>query len=258
MRDPGLNQLEREVESARAKLANDLSRLRSPETAAEFTEGLKQEALEAKDALLAKAKASMQSSINSMIEELKARAAANPAATLAIGAGLAWRLLRHPPIATALVGVGLVSLFRTAPTRINGQDSSDYFAQAKTRLMEQATEAADMAKEKALALGDAVSQQVTKTAADVSERAKDLSEAARETSSTMWSKTAEQLKQGAESVVSVVATGAGGVDDHSSPFVQGSTQAETRDNLLLGAAGLAVVTALGLACQRRLADREAA
>jgi hypothetical protein len=85
MIEPSLNQLEREVEASRTKPASDLSTLRSPATAAEFTETLKQEALDAKDALLDKAKASAQSSIESLIEEVKARAAANPAAALAIG-----------------------------------------------------------------------------------------------------------------------------------------------------------------------------
>ena len=44
MIEPSLNQLEREVEASRTKLASDLSTLRSPATAAEFTETLKQEA----------------------------------------------------------------------------------------------------------------------------------------------------------------------------------------------------------------------
>src|ERR1700736_6738021 len=47
MIEPSLNQLEREVEASRTKLASDLSTLRSPATAAEFTETLKQEAFDA-------------------------------------------------------------------------------------------------------------------------------------------------------------------------------------------------------------------
>jgi hypothetical protein len=49
-----------------------------------------------------------------VLDDLKARAAANPAAALAIGAGIGWRLLKHPPIASALIGVGLVSLWEYA------------------------------------------------------------------------------------------------------------------------------------------------
>src|SRR5687767_10900425 len=115
MSDPSLHQIEREVEAARAKLAGDLATLRSPATYSEFTSDLKSEALEMKDALVDKAKSSVQSTFENFVDDMKARAAANPAATLAIGAGVAWRLIQHPPIATALIGAGLYSLFRTAP-----------------------------------------------------------------------------------------------------------------------------------------------
>jgi len=72
MPEPSLNQLEQEVEGARAKLASDLSRLRSPDTADEFTQALKEEAFDAKDALLDKAKASVRSGLESVIEDVKA------------------------------------------------------------------------------------------------------------------------------------------------------------------------------------------
>jgi hypothetical protein len=47
------------------------------------------------------AKSTTQSTLQGMVDDLKSKAAANPAATLAIGAGIAWRVFRHPPIATA-------------------------------------------------------------------------------------------------------------------------------------------------------------
>ena len=77
-----LNALEREVELTRAKFANDLARLRSPHNIAEFKEALWARARETKDGVLA---------------EVKARAAANPAAVAALAAGVAWRLYHHPP-----------------------------------------------------------------------------------------------------------------------------------------------------------------
>lgn len=223
MPQPSLRELEQEVEAARAKLAGDLATLRSPSTAAEFTESLKQEALETKDALLDKAKTSIQSSIESMIEDIKARAAANPTAALAIGTGLAWRLLRHPPIATALVGAGLLSLFRTQPARLHGR--TDYLSYAKNRLVEQASEATDVAKEKAAAIGETVSEKAAETAADIKDRVQD------------WT-----------------AQAASAADEASTRSAM--NDAEARDKFLLGAAGLAVVAALGIACQRRLAEQE--
>ena len=81
MTEASLQQIEREVEVARAKLAQDLAVLRDPATFSEFTEELKGEALGTKDALVDKAKSSVQSTIDGFVEDLKGRAAANPAAT---------------------------------------------------------------------------------------------------------------------------------------------------------------------------------
>ena len=82
-----LGLLEDEVAAARTKLAGDLAILRSPHTYRKFTADLKSDA---------------QSAVKSLVEEVKARAASNPAAALAIGAGLGWRLIKHPPIANDL------------------------------------------------------------------------------------------------------------------------------------------------------------
>jgi hypothetical protein len=95
MAEPSLHELERDVEAARARLARDLSTLRSPETFSDFTDSLKHQALEAKDGF-----------VSNLLEDLKAKAAANPTAALAIGAGIAWRLIKRPPIATALSARG--------------------------------------------------------------------------------------------------------------------------------------------------------
>jgi hypothetical protein len=275
MPEPSLRQLEQEVEAARAKLADDLETLRSPSTSAEFTESLKHEALEAKDDLLDKAKTSIktsiQSSIDSFIEDVKARAAANPTAALAIGTGLAWRLVRHPPIATALVGAGLWGLFRTQPAYLHGRAGKDYLTYAKNRLVEQASDAAETAKEKAVALGETVSEKAAETAADITDRVQDLTaqatsaagDAARTTkerASAMWSEATETVGQSGRSAHSRASTGMSGAAD-TVDQVWASTQsslndAEARDKFLLGAAGLAVVAALGFACQRRIGEQE--
>ena len=119
---------EREVERSRAKLTQDLAVLCSSDTFAAFTDDLKKEAVGMKDAYW---------------EKLKARAAANPAAVIAIGAGLAWRLIQRPPIASALIGVGLFSLWKTEPK--SSYDAIgrrlDYMQQSKESLKEQAAHA---------------------------------------------------------------------------------------------------------------------
>jgi len=246
MTEPSLSVLEREVEAARVKLASDLSTLRSPSTTEEFTETLKREAIDAKDALVEKAKAGLQSSIESLIEEAKARAAANPAAALAIGAGIAWRLLRHPPVTSLLVGAGLLSLFRTKPEHSYGT-SMDYLSHAKTRLVEQAGEVAEVAKEKAAAISETVTEKVTETTDDLKERVQDLAKQAASATHRVAKETTEHVSGmwNDEDTLDQAAHTAGAIA--SSPAA--------RDQLLLGAAGLAVVAALGIACQRRFTEQ---
>ena len=69
---------------------------------------MKQEAIDTKDAVW---------------EKLKARAAANPAAMLAIAAGLGWRLMNRPPITSALIGLGLFSLWQTSGVPLDKRSS---------------------------------------------------------------------------------------------------------------------------------------
>ena len=114
MSDTELNALERDVEQARGRFADDLARLRSPSTLARFKDDAWAEARDTKDELVDKAKEAAKDGAQRLFTELKERAAANPVAALAIGAGLAWRLVHRPPIATLLVGMGVVGLLRTS------------------------------------------------------------------------------------------------------------------------------------------------
>lgn len=245
---------EREVEHARTKLAGDLAILRSPETLSAFTNDLQHEA-----------KSAAQSTVNGLFEDLKAKAAANPAAALAIGAGVAWRLIHNPPIASVLVGVGLFSLWRTNARRPPSGVQPDYLKQGKQRLKEQggellskatevagdmlvSTKAADLtdaAKDKATQwsnhVGEAVGEVGSRVQADVDRvtgavrRAKhDLRDQLHSASTNAYSK-ADDLFHYAASA------GKNALDDE-----------ETRNKLLLGVAGIAVAAALGIACQKRI------
>ena len=118
-----------------------------------------------------KAKTSVQSTVESFVEDLKAKAAANPTAALAIGAGIAWRLIQRPPIATALVGAGLISLLRTNASHTYGRTTSDYVAEATGRLQAQASDFAVDMKERAGRAYEAAADQVADVAAAAKERA---------------------------------------------------------------------------------------
>ena len=132
-----LKQCELEVEQARQKLSGDLAHLRAPENFSALAGDIKRDALETKDELVAQAKHAVESRVSDMVEDMKAKAAANPAAALMVGAGVAWYLLRHPPITTALVGCGLFSLLRTPATRKPYAQTRDYIQQGQERLKQQ-------------------------------------------------------------------------------------------------------------------------
>jgi hypothetical protein len=274
MNDRSIQQVEREVETARAKLAGDLATIRSPATFAEFTSDLKHEAVDLKDALVDKAKASVQSTFDDLIEDVKARVAANPAAALAIGAGIAWRLLNRPPIATALVGAGLYSLFRTSRAQYTPTDTTDYLAHAKTRLGEQAVEFAGTVKERAVEMGEAAAAKAGELASDAIDRASAIGESAKSMASEIAGSvtgSAQQWTAGAQSsgqqisqeVKSAMVSASATVDEMRRTAADAAQRTvaragavaedpEARDKLLLGAAGFAVIAALGIACQRRL------
>ena len=90
-----LRQRELEVEQARARFADDLAVLRSPKTFAAFTDDLKQDAMETKDELVEQARHAVESKVTGVVEDLKAKAAANPTAAPA-SAGICCGIRRSP------------------------------------------------------------------------------------------------------------------------------------------------------------------
>jgi len=265
-----LKEYERTVEMARAKLVADLAVLAAPQTFSEFKDDLKQDALETKDAILAKAKSEVQSTVTGWAEDLKAKAAANPAAALAIGAGIAWRLISHPPIATALVGVGLFSLLRTNASRPQNGYRPDYLEAGKQRLKEQGsellskvTELADGAQEtvseKASDLAGTATEKVQRWSAGVGKAvdglgsriqasAETITDAVRRTSHDLHDQvpigSARTYSQSDGMVHDVIAAGQNIMADD-----------DARNKLLLSVAGAAVAAALGIACQKRIGQQ---
>lgn len=287
MSDSSLHQLEHDVETARAKLAGDLSTLRSPVTYSEFTSDLKNDALEIKDTLVDKAKSSVQSTIEGLVDDLKARAAANPAAALAIGAGIAWRLIQRPPIATALVGAGLYSLFHTTAKQPTPRTTEGYLSQAKDRLGQQASDFAESVKDHAMAIGEVATEKTTELAGSLKDRAMAMGEAVTEKATELagaatdqaqhWSEefrssvrrvaqdatratsnatgTLEEMRQSSMKAAERTASRATAISDEwARPFKETVGNQEARDKFLLGAAGVAVIAVLSIASQRRLSE----
>ena len=113
MDQPDLDALEQDVESARVRLAEDITRWRDPATMSEFKDTVVRKATSIKDDVVREASDTATHTAEGLWSDIQQRARANPWAALAIGAGLTWHLVRHPPISSALIGFGLVSLLRT-------------------------------------------------------------------------------------------------------------------------------------------------
>jgi hypothetical protein len=250
MSDPSLRELEGDVERARARLLAHLSVVSSPVAYSEFKDDLKEEA---------------RDTFQGIVENVKGRAAANPVATLAIGAGVAWRLLQHPPISTALIGAGLLSLWRTVPVPPNAQNP-DYLSTARTRLREQVGDFATTVGEQAADMAERVTERATDMAGNVAEHASDLAQTVREKAHDGRHQAHDLRAQASDAIGASTASIAHrtqiafndarrAVGDVSSRAVSMTNRvvgdADTRDALLLSAAGLAVAAALGIAYQRR-------
>ena len=105
-----LDELERDVERARTRLANDIARLRDPGAISHAKADLMARANDYKDLLTEKITAAASERSYGLTDALRQRAQDNPVAVAVMGAGLAWRLWKRPPIATLLLGAGLASL----------------------------------------------------------------------------------------------------------------------------------------------------
>ena len=240
-----VTKLEHEVEIARSRLRSDLSVLSSPRTYAAFKEDLKSEA---------------NSKVNDLFDSLKARAAANPAAALAIGAGIAWRVIERPPIAAALIGAGLFSLFRTTPVKSSPFQQRDYLAEGRQRLTEQVSDFAEELQDGAIDMARSAASHAGNAAGSAAEKMRDFASAATAQAQERASSArhlGSQAIDDATELAGELPAKAGRMIKKASLAVDGAiSDDETRDKLLFGAAGLAVATALGIAFQRAMSSSE--
>ena len=331
MIEPSLQELERDVEATRARLTRNLRTLRSPTARDELTEALKREALAMTDDMVDRTKAAAQTRASQWVDDLKARAAENPFAVLAIAAGIGWRLMRDPPIATALVGAGLFSLWRSGAPADSGLSDREYVDRAVENLRQTSravgVEVNERAGDLATVAGDKLrewSGEVESAARHTGARAVDTAVAgaaaasdrldsalqasqdaaaqavsrAGPVASDMRSTVQSAVKEGSARLADKVTNGAGesvarlarAIGDsteaaasahsdtsdfgsgsrHREDFLSASTRWSDRETpvnrtpirsdavhqLLLGAAGVAVAAALGVALQRRLSEVE--
>jgi hypothetical protein len=247
-----LHDHETEVEQSRTKLTQDLAVLCSSATLTAFTDDLKKEAFVTRDALW---------------EKIKARAASNPAAVIAIGTGLAWRIFQRPPISSALIGVGLFSLWKTTPRTAYDATGRrlDYIQHSKESLKEQAGQAFAAAAN----VADKAQEAATAKGTEVWESAKGKMQEWQEGAGRVVGDTTSKLKSSGESILGKVKASGGDLleDMHAKEHhlrdqmgglaaiaAQKLRDDDTRNNLWLGIAGAAIAAALGIACQKRIAE----
>ena len=199
-----LERCERDVEAARARLAGDLQVLRRPETVESFSRAIKIELMTAKDAAIESAKTSAFGAVSDAVDKLKSKAAANPAALLAIGAGLAWHFVRNPPVVTALVGAGLFSLLKTSAPAVPPEN---FIAHSRERLKEQVGEFTEMAKATAQSASDVVSQKVSEVTRTGVQAATDMAESVAGQVTQMTGQVTDQVRERTQQVTQQV-TGA--------------------------------------------------
>jgi uncharacterized protein YjbJ (UPF0337 family) len=264
-----LDVLEREVEDARGRLRVDLARLRAPGSIARM-----------KNDVTDRVTGAAQDTAHGVLDEIKARAAANPVAALAIGAGLAWRLARHPPIATLLVGAGLWGLLKTNPhERYAGADfvartgelagtvketvSEKINELSHSDLAAKAGELSGTVKQKAGELSDAVREKAGELSGTVREKAGELSGTVREKAGQLGGNVREQVGAWSSRTGEFASEAAADVSSATNSWAKDGSRLvsaavhevrEDRDAYLLGAAALAIAAAVGISYQRGASD----
>ena len=209
--DTMLDELERDVERARARLVGNIARLRDPGVMSHAKADLLAQGHDFRRRLVDSVGVAANERAQSLAESLRQRAQDNPAAMAAIGAGVLWRLWKRPPVATLLVGAGLASLLAG-----RGEEG----------------------RAPAEGLLGAV-QEVNRTTHALGGRAAELAERARQVAADLADQAAETLAHAGER------KGMALVD------MEGEGRDAIRDNpLAFGVAALAIGAALGLALRR--------
>jgi len=234
-----LDVLERDVEDARGRLRLDLARLRAPGAMERM-----------KDDVTERVSGAAQDTAHRVLDEIKARAAANPVAALAIGAGLAWRFAHRPPIATLLVGAGLVALFKTNPQeRYVGADFVERAGEFAGTVKETVSEKIDELSHSELAaraseLSGTVAAKASELGGTVRQKAGEMSGTVKETVGQWSARTGEFASEAAAEASSAANSLA-----RDSRRVAAAVN-QDRDAYLLGAAAIALAAAVGISYQR--------
>ena len=218
-----LDELERDVERARTRLAGDIARLRDPRAISHARADLVAQANGYRERLVESVNSAASQRAVGFTQSLRQRAQDNPAAMAAIAAGVLWRLWKHPPVATLLMGAGLASLMAG-----RGEEGAPA-PQGLLGRVQEVNRATHAISDSAGQLAAQLAERARETASDLAEQARDLSD-----------QTATTLTHAVDRTVAVFASSDEPQDER------------LRDNAVpLSIAALAIGAALGIAIRRR-------
>ena len=157
--------------------------------------------------------------------------------------------MNRPPIASALIGLGLFSLWRTPGVPLDKRSS--FFQQSaqslKTQGEEFATAAGGMAADLTAQAKGTVSAKGTETWEAAKAKVQKWNEDARAKAKTASDSVVDGLRRQQhdlrDEIADVTAAAKGSLRDE-----------DTRNTVLVGIAGVAIAAALGIACQKRISE----
>lgn len=268
-----LDRLERDIRTTRARLAANLSVLTSTATLDELKSTVKTEAVGVSDDMIDRAKTSGMTMLRKGFDDLKDKAMENPAAVAAIGAGIGWKLWKNPPVASALVGYGLFSLFRGSANdpvqnavrdaRGHIEDTASAALKSARRtvhdIRDQASAVADDVRDKASSLLSDAQERAASATGDITDAASAFADDARATVSSIAGE-AKAMGQdarelGEQAWSQSTRSGQEMLDDiaeRTRPM-----RSDPQSQILLSLAGVAVAAAVGVAISRHRSDSNA-
>jgi hypothetical protein len=209
-----------------------------------------QRAEEYRNEVVERARESGRRTVRDTAADLKLRAKNNPAAVALIGAGIGWRLYKHPPIATLLIAAGTAMLINTPGRARRSEFGSD-------RHREQEARPQGSMPGRAAGYGSPVATDVagSGTSEPMAAMATRLGEAARDAGGRLREAAHEagsRISGAAVRTGSSMAVAAEGAVDRTGALVETAG----RNPLLLGAAALAAGAAVAnLARRTKTGDR---
>lgn len=240
--------LEREVAQSRARLADTIDRLTSPETSEAVKQDLMETVNKTKDDVLTRARDTSRQTAQSLTDTLKQRAMDNPFAVALIGAGID-PVEADAPTPSTLERVGDTASSFAERARDIGESARGTASATVHQMLDTARDVGERARDQASAAAARVSDTVSGTAAQVSDMAANVASqvsdavaGATSQVSEAASRARETLSTTVEQTTSRVAEAGHGVAETAHDVTDrmiASLDRAQRNPVVLGAAGLA-------------------